>query len=435
MIFAVFFKKILNSSVVEYIIRCFFTPILASFLCLATHIDIHIWNKTNNKQKIEMVDRNKLYAEWGSTDKKVSERKKSLERIYAINDKIKSKLDSIEKRISNYTPLRFKLCEFHAFISRLLGIRLFLEYEIVGLKNGYFVSWEKDNFDPCLNTLEFAEYVKSKGSDFLFVLYPTKNSKYDSQYPEGLIDKSNVTGDKLINKLKIEKINFLDIRENIKNKFKSHCDLFFRTDHHWKPEAGLWAAKEMAEYINKRFNWFLKTELLDKNSFSYTTYPKCFLGSAGKKITLVYGEPDDITIIKPKYDTSFDRICPDWGDARGTFDEVMFEYDHIYKKELFKIYDFYKKNQYAAYFGGDQGYLRLLNKSDYALNKKILLIKDSFNNVVAPFLALMVKDLTMVDVRHFNGSVRSLIANEKYDLVVVAYYGNCVTLKKMFKFE
>ena len=160
---------------------------------------------------------------------------------------------------------------------------------------------------------------------------------------------------------------------------------------------------------------------MDSNKFKETTIPNFFLGSQGKKITLAYVEPDDFYILEPDYNTKFQKYCPTWENITGNFHEVMF-----YKKAIEET-DLYKAWKYGYYLRGNQPYLRLVNKCENTYNKKVLLIRDSFNEVVSPYLALVIKDLTMLDTRYFTGSVRTFLEKEKFDLIIIAYNASFVS--------
>ena len=54
-------------------------------------------------------------------------------------------------------------------------------------------------------------------------------------------------------------------------------------------------------------------------------------------------------------------------------------------------------------------------------DKKVLIIKDSFCDTMAPFLALGIRNLMTLDVRHFTGSVKAYIDEHKPDVVIVMY--------------
>ena len=71
---------------------------------------------------------------------------------------------------------------------------------------------------------------------------------------------------------------------------------------------------------------------------------------------------------------------------------------------------------------GDQPEIIVHNFANENLqDKKILLIRDSMVDTAMPFLSMGLKDLRLLDIRHFNGSVRKYVSEYKPDIVLVMY--------------
>ncbi|MDR2393356.1 MAG: hypothetical protein LBD93_04285 [Treponema sp.] len=66
------------------------------------------------------------------------------------------------------------------------------------------------------------------------------------------------------------------------------------------------------------------------------------------------------------------------------------------------------------------------------------MIKDSFANVVSPFLSMGVGDLHILDLRYFNGSIRTYIEKNRPAMVIVMYHPSVLSYtkhEKMFDFR
>ncbi|MBQ9896612.1 MAG: hypothetical protein IJM40_04780, partial [Synergistaceae bacterium] len=62
-------------------------------------------------------------------------------------------------------------------------------------------------------------------------------------------------------------------------------------------------------------------------------------------------------------------------------------------------------------------------------NLKILFLHDSFGDTVIPFLTLAVKQLDILDLRVFTGSVKSYIKQHTPDCVIVLYNSDMIGKK------
>ena len=191
--------------------------------------------------------------------------------------------------------------------------------------------------------------------------------------------------------------------------------LFFRTDHHWLPTTGLWAAGQIAGWLKETGGVPLREELLQPENYRQEQFAAYFLGSQGKRRTRVLAEPDDFMLLYPKFSTSLHYEIPGLGlDTYGDF-SVTYDRHEVERK------DFYGSNPYAAYNFADCSLIHIENFSEAAAAVKILVVKDSFANSVAPFLALCVKQMDILDPRWFKGSIRSYIKKTQPDIVLVIH--------------
>jgi hypothetical protein len=245
--------------------------------------------------------------------------------------------------------------------------------------------------------------------------------KNDTLAPKHHIADENA--DRLLSGLKRSGVAYVDLREEIHRQGLSHHDLFFKTDHHWKPEAGLWAAKTIAERLNNFFDFDIETSLYDLERYDCQVYSD-FLGSIGRSMTLAAAKLEPFTFLFPKFDTDLtirilSRAIEKRGDFRVTYHQENLEYALQEK-------DPYKKDYYSVYFYGLTPMISVHNHLLKHETNKILIIRDSFGYVLAPFLALGVQDVDTMDIRvglsGFTGSIRSFIEKSLPNVVIVAYY-------------
>ena len=322
-----------------------------------------------------------------------------------------------------------------AYISHLLGRMTIVEaaknyedfigwnivplYEYNGvtkLIDGYLV-----NIFPLINVslvpvsvIDFAEYCRDNNIDFFYVNVPGKVCIYEDRNISGTLDFSNQNVDKFLELLSQAGVKFYDFRKILHEDGMNHHEVLYRTDHHWKTETGLWAAKHILEFLRDDYGWDVQPNILEPSRFEHVVYPEWFLGSLGKKFMLPRTKPDDFTMLYPKFKTMIHYEALDKGlDLTGDF-SITYDMSQVENK------DYYGKNPYAAYGRGDRPLAKTHNLMNHN-GKRILVIHDSFANSVVPFLSLGIEYTDEIDLRHFTGSLKRYIAENPPDLIVVFY--------------
>lgn len=348
--------------------------------------------------------------------------KKNLERVKNLIQKIENKTS---KEIIGYE----KFAELSYIYDKMIMYTLSSNNSIDTRINidGY---WCKINPIPIYaNTKKdilkkFKEYLQEKNINLLYVQAPSKienniesNLKIYQSY--GNRNANNVIDE--INKDIDRKIDYIDLRQKVKHTGKDYLNLFFKTDHHWKPETGVWATGEIADYLNKHFNYRINKELISNiDNYNIDICENAYLGSDGRYVTLANTKKENISIVTPKFSTYLTVEILDKGvNQKGTFKETLMDFDLL--DYFLDAKDDYATYHYTIYGYGDRPLIEIHNNivND---GKKILIIKDSFADVVIPYLSLGVEYCSAVDLRHFSGSLDSYIDEYKPDTVIVLFY-------------
>lgn len=287
------------------------------------------------------------------------------------------------------------------------------------MSDGYLTLLDsKQNQDERVSSVvSLAEYVESQGSKFLFILSPSKANPFGDRELKG-VDYSNDNGDRLLQGLRERNVSVYDLRPDL-HEYVGNTgwhQAFFRTDHHWTPATAMWAAGMVLKKLKDDYSVDVNNTHFSIDDYNAVVYENYFLGSQGKRVTLVNTTPDDFTLYYPKFKTNIHIEIPKCGiNDDGDFSIFYNMY------ELGKG-DFYKENPYAVYGYGDQPEIVVHNYENENLqDKKILLIKDSFMDSAMPFLMMGLKDLRVLDLRLFKGSVKKYIKEHKPDIVLVMY--------------
>lgn len=258
------------------------------------------------------------------------------------------------------------------------------------------------------------------GSSLLYVMAPNKMSlsqNGDNPVADNLRDFAGL--------LEGRDIPVLDLKERMAAQGIAMEDAFFRTDHHWLPQTGLWAAGETAAILG------LRGEVLMPENYSIQTYPDLFLGSEGKKVGRFFTPLglDDFSVITPDFETRL-TVSDYTGTRTGTFSDTLLVEKNLHTE------DPYLANPYVVYTGGDYP-LQTIQNHRADDGESVLVIRDSYACTVTPFLALAAGEVHTVDVRYWSGTeaadtVLEYIEVLQPDHVVVLYAG---ISPHMFDFE
>lgn len=145
------------------------------------------------------------------------------------------------------------------------------------------------------------------------------------------------------------------------------------------------------------------------------------MGSQGKKVGQYFTDRglDDISIIDPKFDTSFTISTNKYKNHSGSFEDTLLD------KTFMNVKDVYDSFPYSTYIGGDFAWEHIENNKPNN-GKKVLMLEDSFNLCVKPFISLQFSQVDSVDLRYSMNadrikSIKEYIDDFKPDIVVIIY--------------
>ena len=278
-----------------------------------------------------------------------------------------------------------------------------------------------------------SEVLQERGISFLYVQAPVGIDPTDRGVPPGIHDFSNQNMDSLLKALRGAQTPVLDLREKIKDDGLELYDLFFKTDCHWTPDTGLWAFGKISQELKVRYGMAVEERIADPEQYEREVFKGIFLGSDGKRTGKFFAGMDEMTLLKPKYETELSQFVQQEGteesgiERSGTFEEVVFRRKNLEKKNL-------KRNPYYAYLGDIYGrgiYRNALAKRP----EKILFISDSFGLVVIPYFALAFQEVHTIEPRRYvGGTIIDYIDQEKPDCVVMMFFPGTFFDENIFSF-
>ena len=206
-------------------------------------------------------------------------------------------------------------------------------------------------------------------SDILPELLPAHHQQYDTD--EAFTAAQKAFAD----------CSFLDLRDALR---VVGADAYYRTDHHWTMQGAMAAYRSWCAAAGLRERDYELSTV--SNDFRGTLYSKVLLDGCAYDSIALPPEPQGVT-------------C--------TVNGAQMPFYHDQKLR--------EKDKYAVLLGGNYGRLDISGGNGGTL----LVIKDSYANSFAPFVAEDYSRVTMIDLRYFSGSVAALAA--EYDEVLFLY--------------
>lgn len=390
------------------------------------HIDTEETNITESQpdqSEVERTDWSKDYPFSGNYGFEFHEEITPIEEREQAStiDQIETFVRSIEGNIDYYTSNllfgRMSFVELNASFNKFIGMNIVSGADsVVAMRNGYltFEAFPLEASFAQESTTYFSQWLKDRNINFLYVQCPSKEDPFDNQLPSGIEDNNNLNADNIVKQLAINGVPYLDLRKNLAADFDNHYSCFFKTDHHWLPETGVWAAGQIANELNKRYNYDIDPEIGNLSNYNIDIYENHFLGSQGKKATLKYTDPENFSLIYPKTNTDFTVQFENQDEISGSFEKTLLDLSHL------ETIDYYNNFVYSTYFRGNPP-ITTIHNNKLDNGKRVVYLMDSFSACVIPFLAMEVEDMLVLDLRSFNGSVTTAIGEFNPDTVIVAY--------------
>ena len=266
------------------------------------------------------------------------------------------------------------------------------------------------------------------GTHYLYIAAPQKTQRGAELLPRGLEESGNATCDAYLAELDRLGVDYLDLRPVFESN-GIYSNWFFRTDHHWKPEAAFFAWQYLSGELDLRYGYETPSILTNPNNWSTRVLDDFFLGSQGKRVGSLYAGVDDFTIYTPKFDTNLTYTNSD-----GSFDRSGPFAQSVCFPERVEERDWFNGNPYTYYSGGDYAMATMVNHNN-PKGPKVVLLRESFSCALAPFLALSCSELTTIDLRYFSGDLMDTIRELEPDLVLTLYTASSTGLDNMFNFD
>ena len=172
--------------------------------------------------------------------------------------------------------------------------------------------------------------------------------------------------------------------------------LYYRTDHHWTTRGAFYGANALLNALGK--------EPLKETGFTPESASTDFNGTLYSTSGIHWLAPDTIEY----WVFEDDLRVTSWKSGK---EEPGRLYDRSYLEH---------KDKYSSFLGGNQP-LCVLENPAITDGSKLLLIRDSYSDSLAPFLAQRFSEVHLLDLRYYHASVADYMAEQGIDTAVVLY--------------
>lgn len=223
-----------------------------------------------------------------------------------------------------------------------------------------------------------------------FALIPTAASIWQEKLPPGApsADEKDWTQD-LYDRSGARNIDLASALEN-----HSAEPIYYRTDHHWTSLGAFYGANSILNAMGY--------DQLDMESYAPTVVSDHFLGTNYSSAGAWWVMPDNITVYVPEEGKDVVSNFTGRGEA-----------GRLYVPEKLEV-----KNKYAYFLGGNQPLCVIHSQAE---GPKLLVIRDSYADCLAPFLSERFREVHLFDLRYNRLSVSNYIRQNEIDLVLVLY--------------
>ena len=223
-----------------------------------------------------------------------------------------------------------------------------------------------------------------------FGLIPTAASVWQDKLPDGAPSANEkVWTEYMYSRSGAETIDIAPALE-------AHSDeaIYYRTDHHWTSLGAFYGANAILDAMSQEE---LKLSDYEPREVSYS-----FLGTNYSSAGAWWVSPDTITVYVPE----------EGKEVTSNF-TGRDEQGSLYVEERLEV-----KNKYAYFLGGNQPLCIIRSQVE---GPKLLVIRDSYSDCLAPFLTERFSEVHLFDLRYNRLSPSEYIRENEIDMVLILY--------------
>ena len=301
-------------------------------------------------------------------------------------------MEDFEDYVVDQFPLRDKWINLKAWGERILGKQE---------NNKVYFGTDKQTlfaqFNYPTDLLTRVEYINKLGDKLNIPLYfslvPDKSYVYSELLPDNApnVDDGSMISD--VQGMLSDKVTFIDLRDAFNIAANAP---FYRTDHHWTTFGAYKGYLALGNAMNGTVTIPDYEPVRVTDSFFGTT-----ISSAGTG----WVTPDEMHI----------WISEDSGITVERYPEGRPVPGELYDESKLEL-----KDKYSMFLGGNQP-LCILRNENATTDKKLLVVRDSYSDSLAPFLAQDYAEVHLIDLRYYKMPLPMYVMQNGIDEALVLY--------------
>ena len=239
------------------------------------------------------------------------------------------------------------------------------------------------------HTEALLEFAKRHGEKLTVALVPNSYAILSDRLPAGLheLDQKSVI-DSLYERLTPFACT-ADLFPTLSAHSKEY--IYYRTDHHWTTLGAWYGYESLCTTLGLTSTPLSSWEGHEVSDFYGTYYSRSRLSGA---------QADTITW----YDIPVESVSCDGVAMDGLYDFSRFE----------------TRDKYSAFLHGNHG-ITVIRGKNPSSSKKLLVLQDSFGNILTPYFSQNYAEITVIDLRHFAPSINAFINENDFDDILFLY--------------
>ncbi len=327
-------------------------------------------------------------------------------------------MENFEKYVSDQFPLRDQWIQLKARSERLLGKQENNKVYFGADGQTLFAQFTPPTDEELSQRVGFVNKLgENLNVPVYFSLVPDKSWAWANLLPANAPKVDDGSTISRAEALCGDKVAYIDLRWVLANDRGA----FYRTDHHWTTMGAQKAGQALLEGMGL-VQQAGDLKVLGYQSLPYTQVSDSFYGTTYSSSGAGWVDPDSIHTVIPEGGTK--------GNVTVTgYPEGVPVESSLYHPEKLEV-----KDKYAYFLGGNQPLCVIKNPD--AAGGRLLVIRDSYSDSLAPFLAEEFQEVHLFDLRYNNMSLTQYVTDNGIDQVLVLYsVANFSTDINLFKLD